>query len=280
MKVRRAAVADQFYEADPVLLKKSLQDCFLHPLGPGRLPPAPAQDYVKIFGLVSPHAGYIYSGPVAAHGYYACSLLSVDLVVIIGPNHYGLGSGVAALDGGLWRSPLGDVEVDAVAAKEASKESGLLDFSDEAHRLEHSVEVQVPFLQYALQGGFRILPISLIMQDKETAIELGEALAHSLMGRRVLFVASSDLTHYEEHGRASAKDSELIKAILELDIDKHYEVLQRLGVSACGYGAIAAVMAAVKKMGAKKGGLLKYATSGDISQDYSSVVGYASILLS
>ena len=273
------AVAGQFYEIDSELLKKRIESCFLHPVGPGKIPPIHDDKFGHIFGIISPHAGYMYSGPVAAHGYYNCSSHEVDLVVIIGPNHHGLGSGIATLNGGIWNSPLGNVEIDGEAARLLSKESILVDFSEEAHRLEHSIEVQVPFLQYCLKNEFKILPISMMMQDKKTSIELGEVLATVFADRNVLFVASSDFTHYEEQSSACSKDSELINAILALDVDRQYETLQRLNISACGYGAMTAVITALRKMGASHGNLLKYATSGDTSGDYSSVVGYSSILI-
>ena len=278
MTVRWPAVAGQFYDADPQALTESIEECFLHRLGPGRKPP-PDEPFEGIFGIVSPHAGYIYSGPIASHGYYVCSALrEVDMVAILGPNHSGIGSGVATVSGGTWKTPLGDVEIDRDAAKEFVKASRLVDFDEDAHRHEHSIEVQLPFLQYIFKKVFKILPICMMMQDKETAIEVGEALINVVKGRKSLIIASSDFTHYEDQKIASSKDHELINTILELNVDKHYETLERLNMSVCGYGPIAALMTAVKRLGDQEGKLLKYATSGDVTRDYSSVVGYASII--
>lgn len=229
--------------------------------------------------MVSPHAGYMYSGPIAAHGYYVCSQMKgIELVVILGPNHWGLGSGVATVKAGVWRTPLGDVEVDADAAKDLVQSSKIVDFSEDAHLREHSIEVQLPFLQFIYGAGFKLLPICMLMQDKRTASEVADALLSVIEKRKALLVASSDFTHYEDHRSASEKDRRLIESILGLDIDGLYDTLERLNVSACGYGPIAVVMNVVKRLGCKEGRLLKYATSGDVTGDYGAVVGYASII--
>jgi len=277
LQVRRPAVAGQFYELDPTRLKESIESCFLHPLGPQKLPPAPRSDD-EILGLISPHAGYVYSGPVAAHGYYyASSMPTPELVIILGPNHWGIGSGVATVSGGVWRTPLGELEVSADDAKTLVKLSGIVDFNEDAHRREHSIEVQLPFLQYIFDSKFKILPISMLFQDKETAMEVGHALAKLLRGRRCLIIASSDLTHYENQKEAARKDAEFINAALSLDVAKLYGVIQRLDVSACGYGPIAALITAANDLSINKADLLKYATSGDVTGDLDAVVGYASI---
>ncbi|MBI2184895.1 MAG: MEMO1 family protein [Thaumarchaeota archaeon] len=277
MSVRYPAVAGQFYAAEKEDLLQSIQECFTSKLGPGKTlgdaPPTP------IKGVVMPHAGYMYSGPVAAHGYLACSSLKhVKLAVIVGPNHWGIGSGVATFRGGFWRTPLGNVEVDDAAAEALVKASGIVDFDETAHKREHSIEVQVPFLQYIFKQGFKILPVSMALQDHDTAVDVGKALAKVVQARDALLIASSDFTHYEPHEEAQRKDLELVKTILELDVSRFYTVLRRLNVTACGYGPVACIITAVKELGAEKARLLKYATSGDSSGDYSSVVGYASIV--
>jgi AmmeMemoRadiSam system protein B len=278
LHVRWPSVAGQFYDADAQSLTRSIDGCFLNCLGPGRKPP-PDRPIEGLIGLVSPHAGYMYSGPVAAHGYYACSTLSdLEMVVILGPNHHGVGSGVATVKGGSWRTPLGDVEVDGEAAKELVEVSGIVDFNEDAHQEEHSVEVQIPFLQFIYRKNFKILPVCMLMQDLDTAIEVGDALASVVRGRRSLLIASSDFTHYENHKSASSKDRAVIETILKLDVDRFYETIERLNVSICGFGPIASVMTASKRLGGQEGKLLKYATSGDVTGDFSAVVGYASII--
>lgn len=279
MPVRSPAVAGSFYPSDRDELLRLLENSFTHPLGPGRRPPA-SEDFGKPLALISPHAGYVYSGPVAAHGYYASSSIGVQpLFLVVGPNHWGIGSGVAVFPEGKWATPLGEVEVDAIAAKRLVRASGIVDFDEVAHRNEHSIEVQVPFLQYTFPPGFRILAISMALQDAETAKDVGEALAEVIQERPALLVASSDLTHYEPHETAAKKDAALIKAIEALDVARYYSVLERLNVSACGYGPMATVMTAAKRLGATQARLLKYATSGETGGDYNAVVGYASVLI-
>lgn len=277
MRVRKPAVAGSFYPASKDALLQMIESCFMHSYGPQKKPPTDNVDG-KIIGMVCPHAGYMYSGPVAAHSYYAASSMDIDLVIMIGPNHYGIGSGVATMKEGVWETPLGLVNVDSNAAESVAKVSGIVDFDDAAHSEDHCLEVQLPMLQY-IYKQFRILPIIMWMQDKETAVDVGKAVAEIIKdGKNVLLIASSDFTHYEPNEEAHRKDNELIKTILELDVNKYYAVLRRLEVSACGYGAIASVMIAAKTLGAKRGELLKYATSGDVAGKKDSVVGYGSIL--
>lgn len=275
--VRRPAVAGQFYPSHPEPLRRTISECFLHSIGPQKLPPAAKS---KILGLVCPHAGYMYSGPVAAHGYLALSGLNPDLVIVVGPNHYGIGSGVAVPAAKSWLTPLGEVSIARDAAIELVEASGIIDVDDMSHMQEHSIEVQIPFLQFIFSKPFRILPVSMLLQDQKTAEEVGEAIAKIVPKWNAFVIASSDLTHYEPHEVASKKDNQLIEIIQTLDIDTHYETLRKLDLSACGYGPIAAVMRAAKMLGASKGKLLQYATSGDTGGSRESVVGYASISFS
>lgn len=277
MRVRKPAVAGSFYPDEREELLRTIEGCFLHRYGPGRKPPSSGER--RIFGLVCPHAGYMYSGPVAANSYYEGSSLRPDLVVMVGPNHFGVGSGIATMREGSWETPLGTVDVSNEAAEQVVKSSGMIDYDDLAHSRDHCLEVQLPMLQYIYSHKFMILPIILWMQDEKTAVDIGKALAElAKREENVLLIASSDFTHYEPNEEAHRKDGELIKTILELDVSSYYTVLRRLDVSACGYGAIASIMTAAKILGASKGELLKYATSGDIAGNKSSVVGYGSIL--
>ncbi len=278
MKIRRPAVAGIFYPLDANELTLSIEESFLHRIGPRKKPPSNEAINERI-ALVSPHAGYMYSGPVAAHGYYACSYLKgVELVVIAGPNHHGIGSGLATVRQGAWETPLGKVEVDSDLAKRLVESSGIVDFDDSAHRSEHSIEVQIPFLQSIYGDKFKILPISMMLQDMITATDVGQAIADCVKDKKCLLIASSDFTHYEPQGIASKKDSEAIKAMLQMDVPLLYDTIRNLDVTMCGYGPVATIIAAAKELNAKKGRLLQYATSGDITGDYSSVVGYASLL--
>ena len=279
LKSRPPAVSGIFYPSNPFELQKSLEQSFLDMnFGPGRMPPS--LDRKKIYGIISPHAGYAYSGSVAANGYYQVSNMNYETVIITGPNHYGIGSGVATMRQSLWKTPLGDVEVNTDFADTISKNTAI-DMDDFSHIRDHCLEVQLPFLQCIRKDDtFRIVPIIMNLQDIETAKDVGRTIAQAITSAstKALLIASSDFTHYEPNEEAHRKDLELIDTILSLDVSSFYSVLERLDISACGYGAIASIMIAVKELGASKGELLRYATSGDTTGDKSSVVGYASIV--
>lgn len=275
-----------FYPSNPRELESTIDQCFRNTrFGPGMPPPSFTKR--RIYGMVTPHAGYTYSGAVAANGFYEISPLDFDAVVMVGPNHYGIGSGVAAMRSGAWETPLGLVDVNDELAGGIAEGSGLVDFDDFAHSRDHCLEVQLPFLQYIKKKKlFTIVPIVLMMQDIDTAFDVGKAIAGAVEDRdsnnnndnKTILVASSDLTHYEPNEAAHRKDGELINAMLGLDVNKFYAVLERMDVSACGYGAIASIMVAAKSLGATRGELLKYATSGDVTGDKSAVVGYSSVV--
>lgn len=274
--VRRPAVMGQFYPNSKVELKDNIKECFMHSLGPGKIPPRNTDE--EIFGAIVPHAGYMYSGPVAANTYYAISSNIPEIVIILGPNHWGIGRSIALAYQRYWETPLGKIEVDKDAVDKLVNMSIIADVDNLAHEKDHCLEVQLPFLQYIYGEEFKILPIIISNQDQETSNKLGNDLSELAKNRKVQILASSDFTHYESQNNAYMKDSELINAICKLDIEKFYSVLEKNNISACGYGAIASVMITVSKLGAKKGKLLKYATSGDITGDKSSVVGYSSII--
>jgi AmmeMemoRadiSam system protein B len=284
---RAPAVAGMFYPDNAGELRALIDQSFRNQrFGPGMTMTSTAPStnkQHKIYGIVSPHAGYIYSGAVAANGFYKISsaAASFDNVIMVGPNHYGIGSWVAAMKDGTWETPLGDVQVNSRMAEEIEKRSATLDFDDYAHSRDHCLEVQLPFLQYIKQD-FKIVPIVLVAQNRDIAFDLGNAISQTIIEMDTLdssvLLASSDFTHYEPNSEAHRKDEELIKAILALDINRFYTILERLNISACGYGAIATMMVAAKNLGATRGELLKYATSGDVTGDISSVVGYSSIV--
>ena len=255
-----------------------IEGCFTHRFGPRELPKIDRKGPRKIVGLICPHAGYMFSGPVAANAYYHLSSDGLPgLFVILGPNHYGIGSGVAVMDRGAWRTPLGDVDIDTDTAREIVRRSGIIDIDESAHTREHSIEVQLPFLQYIYGSSFKFVPVCFLMQDLNTCREVGEALADTLKGRNAVVIASTDMTHYEPHRRATEKDEKAIDAILKLDEELLYSVLRTHNISACGYGPVTALITAAKKMGVKKAELLSYKTSGDVTGDTSGVVGYAAL---
>jgi AmmeMemoRadiSam system protein B len=275
--VRRAAVAGSFYPSDKSKLSTMVNGCYLHPLGPGLSPPSPP-GHASLVAVVSPHAGYEYSGPVAAHSYlHVSSLRAPDLIVIVAPNHYGIGSGVATFREGVWETPLGRMRVDEEAASRLVQDSGIVSFDPGAHRIEHSLEVQLPFLQQIYGDSVPILPISLLFQDIDTAKTVARSLVKVVEGRKAVLVASSDLTHYEPAAAARRKDTALIDQVRKMDVGSFYSTLESLQVTACGFGAIATVIETSRALGLKEGELLKYATSGDTTGDNNQVVGYAAL---
>ncbi len=278
MQVRKPAVAGTFYPDDKELLLSSIREMFLHRYGPRVLPPS---NYDKrVISIIVPHAAYIYSGPVAAHAYYYISSLKPELLIIIGPNHYGIGSAIATMRDTIWETPLGSINLDNGVINKIVKISGIIDIDNYAHSRDHSLEVQLPILQFIYKHEFKILPIILWMQDLETAKDVGKAVAEIARDKSTLLIASSDFTHYEPNESAYKKDLLLINTIKELDPIKFYNILERLNISACGYGAIASIIYASKLLGATQGELIKYATSGDISNHKESVVGYAAMIIS
>lgn len=276
--IRRPTVSGQFYYGDAEALRSQIKSCFLSDLGPGKVPSVNFHSHPReIVGLISPHAGYMYSGAVAASGYYELALDGApDSVVILGPNHTGYGSALSVMNEGVWQTPLGNVEVDVELADAIRAETGVVDVDELAHRFEHSIEVQLPFLQYLYGCKFKLVPICFLMQDYDSAVEVGGALAEVLDARNVVVIASSDMTHYEPAKVAERKDKELLDAVLGLDAKRFYETVDSKNVTACGYAPITALVTYARAVSAKAK-ILNYRSSGDVSGDYSSVVGYASV---
>ena len=276
MEVRTPAVSGTFYPDGEKELKSLIHDCFTHQIGPGKIPPTDSEQ--KIYGVICPHAGFVYSGPIACHSFYSISSSASKLAIITGPNHYGIGQSIASMIDTIWKTPLGLVEVDSESALELRDGLDILELDSFSHSKEHSIEVQVPMLQETFSHEMKILPISLINQEQKTATKVGSAIAKIAQKKDALLIGSSDFTHYEENEFAHRQDLALIDPILKLDVDEFYKILYERHVTACGFGAIASTMIACKELGATEGKLLKYATSGDVSGDKSSVVGYASII--
>ena len=276
MEIRTPAVSGTFYPENEKKLKNLIHECFMHPIGPGKISPTDSNE--KIYGVICPHAGFVYSGPVACHSFYSLSASSSKLAIIVGPNHYGIGQNVASMIDVSWKTPLGLAEVDSNSVLELREYLDILEIDSFSHSKEHSIEVQIPMLQEVFSHEMKILPISLINQEQKTATLVGSAIAKIAQKKDALLIGSSDFTHYEENGFAHRQDLALIDPILKLDVDGFYKILYERKVTACGFGAIASIMTACKELGATQGKLLKYATSGDVSGDKSSVVGYASII--
>ena len=278
MKTRQPAQAGTFYPDTEGALRTQIHNCFLHPLGPRSIPSIPTILDDQLVGIIVPHAGYDYSGPVAASSYYQLASSGLrESMIILGPNHTGYGSGVSTMTDGQWATPLGDVPLDSALASSITKFSSLIDVEEEAHKREHSIEVQLPFLQFIYPRRFKFVPICMMLQDLETSTEIGDAIAKGSAETGAMLIASSDWTHYEPYEAARKKDMEAIEAVLEMDPKKFQDVIEEKSVSACGYGPVTAVLHASKILGAKQAKLLSYQTSGDTAGDKRSVVGYAAI---
>jgi len=283
--MRYPAVAGGFYERSRDALVRQIKECYTHPLGPGRVPDVRRGER-RLVGLVVPHAGYMYSGPVAAHSYAA---LAADgwprSFVILGPNHHSQGAPLA-LTKHDWQTPLGSATVDVDLYAALSKpplEEDIL-----AHRDEHSIEVQLPFLQ-SLHDAVSFVPICMAFQEYEVAAEVGELVADAVKGRDVVLIASSDFTHVGSQYLqlpprgmsapefAKEQDSKAIEMILALDAKRFAAKVAQAEISMCGYGPVAAMLTAAKRLGADRVKLLKYATSSDVSRDSHMAVGYGAI---
>ncbi len=276
MRTRPPAQAGAFYEDSEGALRTQIHECFLHSLGPRTIPSIPSEMDKGLVGLIVPHAGYMYSGPIAAHSYYKLASAGPrPSVVIIGPNHTGYGSPVSTMTSGEWSTPLGEAQIDSELADKIVKKSGLIDVEEDAHRNEHSIEVQLPFLQFIFPRRFRFVPICMGLQDLQTSVDVGEAVAGVIGETGVVVIASSDWTHYEPQAKAVAKDKEALSAALAMDEKGFQRTIETKRITACGYGPVTAMIHAAKIIGARNGQLLAYHTSGDVTGETDAVVGYA-----
>jgi AmmeMemoRadiSam system protein B len=273
---RSAQYAGSFYSNKPDDLLSSLNHCFKGPFGPQKLPEEVEKSKKITPYFLVPHAGYIYSGPVAAWSYLELSKYrNPDTIVILGPNHTGFGAEIGVPDKvNTWSTPLGDVEIDHIFIDKMLEISDHISRNDSSHAREHSIEVQLPFLQFVLSETFKLVPISLLNQGMDAAILLGEVLGKLCLDENAVIIASSDFSHYEAHKIAKNKDSQVLEAIENMDIKSMYDTKYNLNVSMCGYGPIGATIEAARKTNRTKGKLLTYATSGDVSGMKDQVVGY------
>ncbi len=269
LTVRPPAVAGRFYPSDAKELLREVRDYTSTAAAPPR---------IAAIGCVAPHAGYIYSGGVAGAVY---SRLKIPQhCVILCPNHTGQGRPLAVMVNTTWQTPLGEVAADAdLSARLLRRFPGLQEDSA-AHRSEHAIEVQLPFLQ-TQQPELHIVPIAVGTSDFEVLRRLGEALADVISeGRKkVLIVASSDMNHYESDAVTRVKDHKAIEHVLAMDARGLWDVVMNENISMCGFGPTVVMLTAAKLLGATEATLVKYATSGEVSGDYVSVVGYAGIIV-
>lgn len=270
--VRLPAVAGRFYPAKAETLSRDLDKY----LGPGT---ANAEKVEHALGCVVPHAGYMYSGHVAGAVYR--KLPERPSYVILCPNHTGRGAPLAMMSSGSWLTPLGEVPIDSTLARAVHQDCHLVMDDARAHADEHSLEVQLPFLQHLVKE-FTFLPIAIGVGGYAALETLGRGLAQALKGvqKPVLIIASSDMNHHEPDNITRVKDHKAIDKILALDPEGLYDVVRREDISMCGYGPTVAMLTASKELGAQRAELIKYATSADASGDRSYVVGYAGIIVS
>ena len=267
MTVRKPVVAGQFYSGGKAALKKEVARLITE-----------KPEKISALGVVSPHAGYAYSGPVA--GEVLSAIKPKPAYIILGPNHTGFGKPFGLDAGRSWKTPLGEVPIDRGLAEAILAGSQYIKKDTLCHDREHSIEVQLPFLQY-LTANFTFVPIVISYAERETYKHIGKELARAVKSfkKDVTIIASSDMTHYEPHETAKKKDSAAIEKILALDVDGFLDTIEELNISMCGFAPTAIMMQAALGLGAKRAKLIKYNTSGDTSGDYSAVVGYAGIVI-
>ncbi|MBI2820808.1 MAG: AmmeMemoRadiSam system protein B [Acidobacteria bacterium] len=266
--IRPPAVAGTFYPAGDLDLRRMLGD----------LTDFSAQR-MRAVALIGPHAGYVYSGRVAGETYQRVEL--PNRFIILCPNHTGRGAPVAIMSEGSWRTPLGNAPVDTPLALQLRQASPLFEEDSRAHETEHSLEVHLPFLQF-LKSTFSFVPINVGVDDLRLLREVGLAVAEviSCCEDPVLIVSSTDMTHYEPAEHARKKDRKAIEAILKLDAGGLYKTVREHQISMCGYAPTTAALFAAAQLGASRAELVCYASSGDVTGDYDSVVGYAGMVIS
>lgn len=265
--VRLPAVAGQFYPGKPDELRSDIQQYVV-----------PAKQKLRALGAVVPHAGYMYSGHVAGAVYGALEL--PKRFIILCPNHTGRGEPLAIMSQGTWRTPLGDAQIDEQLAAALKKSLPLIVEDTVAHRSEHALEVQLPFLQ-VLVPDFRFVPITVGVGLFEVLAALGVAIARAISetGVHATILASSDMNHYESDDVTRVKDRRAIEEVLRLDPKALYDTVRQHNISMCGYGPTVAMLTAARRLGARSAELIRYATSGDVSGDRHQVVGYAGVAI-
>lgn len=263
--VRQPVVAGQFYTNDPSHLREQLGE-FIRGGGTQK----------KVLGAIVPHAGYVYSGSVAGSVYARVKI--PQTVVVLGPNHHGMGSQAALFPSGEWLTPLGNVTVNQPLSELLLKNSSLVEEDSIAHQYEHSLEVQIPFLQY-LRPDVTIVPLCLAFIDYASCKSLGISLAKAIKeyGKDVLIIASSDMSHYEPDQVARHEDHLAIREILNMNPEGMFSVVKGRGITMCGIIPATVMLVAAIELGATKSELVRYATSGDVSGDFQKVVGYAGV---
>ena len=262
--IRHPAVSGFFYPSDPKKLRELVTSF---------LTKSPRE---KALGIVVPHAGYVYSGKIAGEVYSRIEI--PEEIVILSPNHTGLGKPFSIMPRGTWRTPLGDAEINSELASKMMETCPLLEEDGLAHVKEHSLEVQIPFLQVA-KKGFRFVPITLGHVSYENCKALGEGLARAIGEKPVLLIASSDMNHYEDREKTMKKDQAALDCIQNRDPEALYKTVHAKNISMCGVIPTTVMLIAANRLKASQATLVDHKTSGDVSGDFSSVVGYAGVII-
>lgn len=265
LDLRPSPIAGQWYEGNPKSLARSVDDY----LALAKLPDLNGD----VIAIIVPHAGHRYSGAVAAHAFAALRNLTPDLVVILSPYHNFSPYPLITTKHQAYSTPLGNIEVDQEALAELQTNLDI-PITPIANDKEHSLEIELPFLQRALKNELKLLPIMIRAQEPGTAQKLGHALAQTLKNKNALIVASTDLSHFYDQRTAKILDSEMLKRFESFDPASIFEAEYTSKGFACGHAAVASMLWAARELGANKVQILKYATSGDVTGDHSSVVGY------
>jgi AmmeMemoRadiSam system protein B len=263
--VRPPTAAGLFYEILPDILRENIKGY----LENARVPIQKG----TVRALVSPHAGYVYSGLAAAHGYKMIQGSNYDCVVVVGPSHREYFDGVSIYPGDAYETPLGTIPIHREIREEMLNEKTVIVSSDAGHRSEHSIEVQLPFLQSVL-GDFSFVPVVMGDQRRQVCIELAKAIVRVAKNRNILLVASSDLSHYHPYDEAVMLDNVVIGELENFNSETFIDDMEKHSFEACGGGPIAVVMNAARQLGASKTEILYYCNSGDITGEKSGVVGY------
>lgn len=271
---RLPVVAGKFYEGEETLLEQRIEDCFSKKMGPGKIPESSPGEKRNLKAVIAPHAGYVYSGMTAAHSYMEIFEDGrPDHIVIMGPNHSGQGATVAVCEED-WETPLGVVKFDTELGSAILEENEFAQSDCVAHAREHSIEVQLPFLQYIFDDPPAFVPICLKTQSYEICRSLGETFAALGNEMDILIIASSDFTHFEPADTAKRKDNQAMEYLEFLDAEGFIDFVREHRISICGAGPIASAVVYANKQGAEEFRLLQYSNSGDVTGDKESVVAY------
>lgn len=265
--IRKPVVAGQFYSQSEADLNKQIGSFVV-----------PGLNKEKVLAIVVPHAGYMYSGAIAGAVYSRIEIPKT--LIILGPNHTGRGAMAAIMTNGEWQLPAGNVKINSELGKAILAGSSVLEDDADAHLFEHSIEVQIPFIQY-FRRDVSIVPIAIMSNDYKSCQDIGEAISDAMKvcQHPITIIASTDMTHYESRDAALKKDYIAIEKILHLDPQGLYNAVRENRISMCGYIATTAALIACNHLNAKNAELVKYMTSGEVSGDFNQVVGYAGLII-